>query len=108
MSKLWSWWKWRNTSYSDMAEIHELIVKAARRCAYDLKHAANDLSFTKEPFADEYLARADMWLDIFAPGGDKNYRHRLHRDISLLEMQIGTYQKLLADHGIEDPGTIPF
>lgn len=90
-------------------EIHALTVLAARRCAYDLKHAAQDLG---GPAGDLYLERAGMWLDIFNPtDGPKQYRHSLHNEIFHLECQVDRLKKLLEDNGIEDPDDpdkIPF
>ena len=110
---------------SELRELNRLLVKAGRRSAYDLKHAANDLhvmsnllkqyGYENERRLEEhnfYLDRACMWLAIFSPADDgKSYRDRLHQRIYDLEMLIEKYQKLLNELGIEDPiraDEIPF
>lgn len=61
----------------------ELIVKAGRRCAHDLMHAASYIAAEEEQglFHDQ----AHYWLTVFYPGGDgKDYRTRLHHEIERL------------------------
>lgn len=90
-------------------ELLELVVKAGRRCAYDLWHAA--YQFPDRINRELYGSRAGMWLGIFNPAnGLKDYRHQLHRDIATLEMEIRRLQKLCRDHGIdpENPNGMPF
>lgn len=103
-------------------EINRLIMKAGRRCAYDLKHAAQAMGYLSQRLKDAGLAddwrcaeyerysqRASMWQGIFNPGDDgKNYRDRLHHTIRDLENQIEKYQELLAKHGIPNHREIPF
>lgn len=101
---------------SELRELNRLLVKAGRRAAYDLKHAADDLESAahmlrhydydndrKLEAHKGYRQRADMWLQIFNPADDgKHYRDRLHHAIDDLECKIEKYQKLLQEHGIED------
>jgi hypothetical protein len=84
------------------AELYQLLIKAARRCAYDLRHCAAFVppeSIFDSSFFEE---RANHWLEIFEPDGVKDYRHRLHREISTLELHNEGYKRLLKEHGIED------
>ena len=101
-------WRQRNTPRAHLAEQHQLLVKSARRCAYDLKHAADDVrDFTaREIFED----RAHMWLQIFSPDGVKDYRHSLHRKISEQRSEIERLKKLCEENGIDytDPDGVPF
>lgn len=77
-----------------------LIVKAARRCAYDLRHAADMIPF-EDTFSKVFRDRADHWLTVFNPADDgKNYRHRLHYDILDLESEVERLKKLCEAHGI--------
>lgn len=104
-----SWWRWRNTPRDEMVEIHDLIVLAARRCAYDLNHAADEIG--KSAYGIDYHQRSQNWLDIFNPAdGGKNYRHRLHREIACLEHENEKLKTLLNDNGIEyeDKNSMPF
>lgn len=87
----------------------ELIVKAGRRCAYDLAHAADQLPDKRS--RELYEQRARMWQDIFNPAhGPKDYRHDLHREIAKLESEVYRLKSLCTEHGIkgEDPNEIPF
>lgn len=104
-----SWLKWRKTPQADLAEIHELIVLAARRCAYDLNHCSEELGVSR--YGIDYGAKARNWLSIFNAGeGGKHYRHRLHMEIINLEIEIERLQKKLEENGIdyEDPNGVPF
>lgn len=84
----------------------ELITKAGRRCAYDLLHAASCIRNERE--AKIFHERAYMWLNVFNPGDDgKNYRHRLHREIEILEDHVAELQQLCAKHGIDHTKTGP-
>lgn len=89
-------------------ELLELTIKAARRCAYDLRHAADEMP--KGEFRDILSGRAVGWLTIFDPtNGPKDYRHRLHRDIVMLEMENERLIELLKSKGIDpdDPDASP-
>ena len=89
-----------------VSEQHALILMAGRRCAFDLKHAANSIRDAER--SSRYLDRAEMWLSIFSPCGSSEYRHRLHREISEKEYMIRRYQKILKEYGIEDFSEEPF
>lgn len=81
-------------------ELMELVIKAARRCAYDLAHAA-DWQLDAEQ-RKMFQARAKNWLTIFNPAnGPKDYRHRMHVDISMLEIKIRRLQELCRKHDID-------
>ncbi len=92
-----------------LLEEHDLLIRAARRCAYDLGHAASDV---KDPiFSQMYHDAHYHWLDIFEKGGEggKHYRHRLHGEISRLEFQIKKIREILKENNLEDPTKeIPF
>lgn len=82
-----------------MQELLELTTKAARRCAYDLAHAVDQM-----PDAEErrlYGDRARHWLSIFNPAnGPKDYRARLHNQLFRLEQHIERLERQLRDAGI--------
>lgn len=90
-----------------LSEVHALLIKTARRCAYDLAHAAGDVR--DEEWSKFYHARSQHWLKIFEPDGMKNYRHQLHHDIESLESQNRALVKLLDENNIKHPyGEMPF
>lgn len=118
-------WRLRNYDREALVEINELLIKAGRRCAYDLNHAGNDISMLIMRMEDAgllsegdrlkdrdkfYLQRSDGWQDIFNPGDDgKNYRHRLHVDIMMLETKVAELERLLKENGVKLPeDDIPF
>lgn len=106
--------KWKDTPYAHMAQINELTIMAARRCAYDLKHASADIDILNSRCGEQslinYYERANHWQEIFSPNGGKEYRHRLHQKIFELEFEITKLKKLLKDNNIpfQDNDDIPF
>lgn len=109
-------WPWQRDEPEQIhRELFELIIKAGRRCAHDLEHAATDVllaSSDRKKASDLWHERAKMWQKIFyADGGPKDYRHRLHSDIFILEEKVRALRKQLLTAGIEpciDDGDIPF
>jgi hypothetical protein len=85
-------------------ELMELVIKAGRRCAYDLKHAANAMPLNDDMFGHKfYHQRADMWLKVFDPVDmGKNYKHELHHVIYAQDYVIEKYRELVKKHGIEN------
>lgn len=100
------------TPYWQLVQQHDLLLKSARRCAYDMRHASDfiPVSAGNELFgAKFYRERANMWLGIFTPDGIKNYQHELFNRISELERELERTRALLAKNGIEDTSRdIPF
>lgn len=85
----------------DQAELLEIIVKAARRCAYDLEHAADQIIDRKQ--SDMYHERAKMWQVIFNPAnGPKDYRNSLHKEIWVKDMHIRKLKELCKKHNIPE------
>ena len=94
-------------------ELYELVLKSARRCAYDLKHASDDIPrdvlFCGESRGEMWNNQGNSWIKIFQPDGMKDYRHRLHREIDIMDIKITGYQRILKEHGIDDDTIeIPF
>ena len=105
-------WKLYDTPVGEMAELLELMVKAGRRCAYDLRHAADDVSLPmRDPKeqAQMWYDRARYWLSVFNPADDgKSYRSRLYHEICDLEMEIERLKRLCVANNIEHGGDTPF
>lgn len=81
------------------SELLELVIKAGRRCAYDLQHASDDIPGNQGGILRD---RADMWLRIFDPAhGPKDYRSRLHTTITELEMRVQGLLELCHKVGID-------
>lgn len=98
-------WKFRNLHHRELVEIYGLTMLAARRCAYDLGHAAD---FVRDrEFSKRYSERSRMWLGIFEPTGGKNYRHEMHREISNLASRVRELERLCEENNI-DHGGMPF
>lgn len=86
------------------SELLELMVKAGRRCAHDLAHAASLIGMQEPPreLVDELNRRAEEWRAVFYPdGGPKNYRARLHDKIEQLQDRVDELEKLCVEHGID-------
>lgn len=94
-------WRCMDVSFYKQNEMHRLLLKAAVRCAYDLRHAAHEVEddWTRELFQD----RAAQWIAIFDPDGVKNYSDQLHGTIFKLECQVDRLKKSLKENGIEVP-----
>lgn len=104
--KIKAWLRMWNSPAHVLVEEHLLLVLAARRCAYDLKHAASELE--RYDASDNYSDRCEMWLNIFTPDGTKIYRSRFHREINQLERDIEKYKKVLEENGIKYDPDVPF
>jgi hypothetical protein len=92
-----------------VAEQHDLLIKCARRCAYDLGHAI-DLIYLTGPTDHrrdlvEHLTRNQKhWIGLFKSGNHmKDYHHHLHNTIEKQEVTIDRLYRLLDEAGIEDP-----
>lgn len=107
---------WLDPEREDVVILREqlqLAIKAGRRCAHDLDHAADlmGLPTMAAEYSKQYRERAGMWAAIFyADGGIKDYRHRLHHDIWKLEREIDRLKEACeaADIDPTDPDGIPF
>lgn len=90
--------------FRSTVEALELSVRAARRCAYDLKHCVESLDTVDSVTAEVYRDRARAWIALFQSGNSvKDYRHELHRTIDQQETVIEKLRAVLSEHGIEDP-----
>ena len=89
-----------NDPIQDMKELNRVIIRAARRCAYDLGHAAGEI---KDPDTQKiFWDRHYMWLNVFNPvNGGKDYRDELHRRISFLEHRVDAFIKLCENSKVD-------
>jgi hypothetical protein len=97
------------TPEAHIAELHDVLLRSARRCAYDLRHAADEIveARTRRAYGD----RADMWLGIFASGNAlKDYRLELHREIQKRDTEIARLRALCEANGVNPvgPNELPF
>ena len=81
--------RWLDVSQPEdgLAETLAITVRCARRCAYDLAHAAD---FVRDPQWERiYVERATHWQRLFSSGASmKDYRLRLHSQIDEQEVLI--------------------
>lgn len=116
ITKLRHWWNLRRDTAAELRQLNELMVKSARRCAYDLRHAASYLSMTGEngkipPECEIFHERSRHWLSVFNPAdGGKNYRSKLINDIEELHDEVDRLEKLCRDNNIDptNPKRFPF
>lgn len=86
-----------------LAEHYLILLKSARRCAYDLRHAA-DMLPSEGPdanFSQIFRDRAHQWIGIFAPDGIKNYKLELHQEMFRIECEVRRLIKLCKDNGVD-------
>lgn len=93
---------------SHAAELHELTIRCARRCAYDFGHALDFIDMKpndyRRPLVMEMQRRQQHWLALFKSGNSmKDYRSELQNEIWRQEQTINRLYKLLDDAGIADP-----
>lgn len=109
----------RRAGVAELAEINELILKAARRQNYDLMHLVSYIGETMDPetrklIKDEFMDRCSRYQAVFDPADfGKHYRHRLLERIRVLENRLDKIDERCAEAGLnwEDltrDGDIPF
>lgn len=97
----------RPDSVDILRETLELVVKAGRRCTHDLAHAVDCISDKTEQ--QMFQERVAVWHAVFyQDGGPKDYRHRLHQDISRLECEVKRLKRRCTQHGINPDDELPF
>ena len=86
-------------------ELLELTIKAARRCAYDLDHAAGLIGYEVGPDVCKSMeGRAKLWQGIFNPAnGPKDYRSQLHHTITDLQIKVDRLLALCRENKIATP-----
>lgn len=99
-------------SDKEYKELNRLLIRGGRRCAYDLRHAADSLWFLTRRLQENgflldewrlnehefYSNRSNYWLGVFNVGNNgKCYRDELHLEISSLEYKLSGYKKLIKD-----------
>jgi hypothetical protein len=107
--KLYLRWVYRDQSKNALANSYLILLKSARRCAYDLRHATDNIPsehWTYQTFKD----RSSFWLEIFSPTGVKDYRLAMIGQIEKLESEVKELRKELHEHGIRSvvQSTEPF
>ncbi len=93
-----------------LQESHEILIRCARRCAYDLQHAVSFIPAKHTRVAERLQVKADWWIDLFSSGNSvKDYRLQLHRELDERDVTIAALRAALQKHGVEDPTQpIPF
>lgn len=99
-------WDLMDTPQEEFYDLFVLILYAARRTAYDYKHATDEIE--KKEMRHYHRNIAEQWIQLFAPDRFKNYRHRLHLTIRELESDYEKSEKermrlreLLIKHNID-------
>lgn len=97
-------WVGEPTPEDGLAETLAITVRCARRCAYDLSHAADmipdDLSHFYGPWRKRMQDKADYWQSLFSSGASmKDYRLRLHRDLDERDHKIEKLRARLVELG---------
>jgi hypothetical protein len=110
IQRLYLWWKFRDETFRSLAESYLILLKSARRCAYDLRHAAD--AIPAGYYNDIFDERSRSWVKLFAADGIKDYRLEMHRDIDALRREVDALRAELLEHGItskvRNPRVDPF
>lgn len=82
-------WLDEPTPEDGLAETLSITLRCARRCAYDLSHAAEMIPRTGAPWHDRMRNKADHWQSLFSSGTSmKDYRLKLHLDLDKSEHTV--------------------
>lgn len=106
--KLVRWIDWKRDPASDYRAQHEILIRLARRCAYDFAHAA-DFIPPRDPIAKDlgYPARAQWWISVFQSGNPaKDYRNKIVMELGTAENTIEQLISLCEKNNIEVPEAI--
>ncbi|AAL83097.1 hypothetical protein fnug_230 [Pseudomonas phage fnug] len=106
-NKVIRYFKRRRCNTSELIEINELILKAARRQNYDLGHLISYLGDGNDPkFIDfikkEYSEIHAYYNSVFNPADfGKNYKTKLHSDLLEAETKLNKFKELCKKHNID-------
>jgi hypothetical protein len=99
------WIDWKRDPAEHYREQHELLIRLARRCAFDFAHAADFISPT-DPIARElgYQERAAWWVSVFQAGNPaKDYRNKILMELNTAELAVEQLITLCEKNNIEVP-----
>jgi hypothetical protein len=85
-----------------LAETLAITLRCARRCAYDLSHAADMIPSApgdwRSDFAERFARKAAHWQSLFSSGTTvKDYRLELHRELDDRDRTIARLRAALLD-----------
>lgn len=82
-------------------ELLEVLIKSARRCAYDLGHAIDQIP-AYDALKVMLHGKSDIWLEIFNPDGLKNYHSKLSNKITQQAMRNEKLVRILNAAGLSE------
>ncbi len=95
-------WLQCETPEDGLAETLAITVRCARRCAYDLSHAADliDRNGMWADFAKSLQRKSTHWQSLFSSGASmKDYRLGLHRELDEKDILIERLRAKLKELG---------
>lgn len=106
--RLKRWWLLRKlggpTAQDQILQDYEVLVRLARRCAYDFSHACDYVRLPSYLSDLNYQERARMWIALFAKGNPgKDYRIRQSQQLEEAERAVQELVRLCQVHDIEIP-----
>jgi hypothetical protein len=98
-------WRFRKTPRADLVNDYETLIRLARRCAYDLRHTADELPLDHYFITTfEMRQRAGYWVTLFSKGNPgKDYRLQLQHEVDGLACQLDELHAWCADQGLTPP-----
>ena len=92
------------TPEDGLAETLAITIRCARRCAYDLSHAADMIPYEPghffAPWHKRMQDKASHWQSLFSSGASmKDYRLKLHQEIDRQEEVIRKLRLKLVECG---------
>lgn len=105
-------WIGEPTPEDGLAETLAITIRCARRCAYDLSHAADmiDPRMGRE-WEQRFQDKANHWQSLFSSGtSTKDYRLRLHSELDQANRTIEKLRERLKAAGLPayDDHEMPF
>ena len=98
-------WIHRHTYSGALMECHMMLLKRARRCAYDLDHCASMISDEGmwKGFKTDFHNSSKFYQDLFTPDGIKDYREEIFQRIEKAEKRLEILEKLCDENNIAIP-----
>lgn len=93
-------------SNHELSEAYSMMMKFARRCAYDLRHASSHVP--RGEFRELFEKRSEEWISLFDPDRMKQYRVEILQQLEEAESENLRLRTQLKEAGIYPNCERPF